>query len=362
MAEESQGMSAWTRRAIRESIERGMDLGSSLVGAYFLPPDAEEAAVVALYVKRYCAPCEGFNKLDLEPWMGEAGEITVLPVDLPGEKGRRRTAHIIASAYASVNDVNPTLRRLAPDSVQDYVALRGPCVVVVTNAVGELLRLEQTDFTLFAQAFRRLVWDLVTTERATLARRALTGVQVFADKGVIPGNVSTDVIRRVAVEIECERLEWATGVLLPKEGSVASMVPVPFQRGPPPHVGAMSARVDLYLDQPSFDNDWSKVTFRFTSSLSGEETECTVFGNYRYNVSDNPMLNSMLGSSYDTFIRINGPMLLVAVSKDGSLKDLAKEDVPVLCEGMIREMLRHLEERVISPDIVTIPVIEQRTL
>lgn len=44
----------------------------------------------------------------------------------------------------------------------------------------------------------------------------------------------------------------------------------------------------------------------------------------------------MLGSSYDTFIRINGPMLLVAVSKDGSLKDLAKEDVPVLCEGMIR--------------------------
>jgi hypothetical protein len=153
-------------------------LGSSLVGAYFLPPDAEEAAVVALYVKRYCAPREGFNKLDLEPWMGEAGEITVLPVDLPGEKGRRRTAHIIASAYASVNDVNPTLRRLAPDSVQDYVALRGPCVVVVTNAVGELLRLEQTDFTLFAQAFRRYAAHLLICNRLKTVPKGWSGISL----------------------------------------------------------------------------------------------------------------------------------------------------------------------------------------
>jgi hypothetical protein len=98
---------------------------------------------------------------------GEREKI-VLTIAFPGYKGARRKAYLIASEETGAEStVNPTLQAIATAGFSSCVSIRGPCLVLIANSVGDLVVTKRSDFPLFVEGFRRRV---ICTYRVAFAK------------------------------------------------------------------------------------------------------------------------------------------------------------------------------------------------
>ncbi|EFI26726.1 hypothetical protein CC1G_15649 [Coprinopsis cinerea okayama7 len=320
-------------------MERERVIGAGTITAFCLPPDTAE--VIAAPVTIVDADkSDTLSSLDVLPWLDGEREKIVLTIAFPGYKGARRKAYLIASEETGAEStVNPTLQAIATAGFSSCVSIRGPCLVLIANSVGDLVVTKRSDFPL-------KLLECVAEERALAIRHALTGVRLYVkgDKCVSLGfrltsSALTGAVMQVITSIKRSGSEWVAGLYIPSKGYVGSIVPIPLKTGREKSEGLHALDLRPYIEQPGVQDNWSVYLFKSKASKRGVPfIGGGAVGSYNVGRESNELFSKYLGGETSYTVGINGPIIVVMHEENGSLRNVGLKDVQDACEFALRAM------------------------
>lgn len=124
--------------------------------AFLLPPDSSVPVLVSLFTKNWVTKMRSIDGLEIAAWLGDETTTMTLCIKPARDPDGRKNFVIIAQRDVNVEfPKNPSLIQLLPRTFRPFVAVSGPCLVVVTNAIGWIVEAHPEDFQSFAEGYIR---------------------------------------------------------------------------------------------------------------------------------------------------------------------------------------------------------------
>ncbi|KAG2004520.1 hypothetical protein CC2G_003072 [Coprinopsis cinerea AmutBmut pab1-1] len=346
-------LSPWTKgMATRAEAIMEQDMEGVRVEALLLPPDSAVPVSVSLFTKKWVTKMRSIDGLEIAGWLGDETTTMNLCIKPARDPERRRNFVIIAQRDVDVKfPKNPSLIQLLPRTFQPFVAVSGPCLVVVTNAIGWIVDAQPEDFQSFAEGYISHVVQKAGEEQARRMKWMMTDELSLE----VEDKKLRQSITWAKEAIEGDRMESVLGLLLHENIARPIIVPVPIRGEKTVMQGLGGIGITHYLPSPSTSTMWEAEEFPLEGVGSGEEERVLAVGWYSIKVTTsvdhksesriltklyvqgraNPTLNRLLGQGTE-FTGHRGPLLLLRVNEREDLLDISSIHVPRVLHGLAR--------------------------